>query len=124
MTATEELRRLLDEKGVEWWEPVQVEGSAFTRWNIDGVSWTASTVHGRDNALRIAANTITPAQAIAATLGRGTCKVDGTIKWDWDRCEPYWRHELSCGHTATTLEPEPPRFCAECGSRVIGERYE
>ena len=70
MTATEKLRHMLDERGVEWWEPVQMEGSEFTRWHdANGVQWTASEVHGR-NKLRIGASFITPEQAIEATLGR------------------------------------------------------
>lgn len=54
----------------------------------------------------------------SATEELVTCKVESTTKWDWDRCEPYWVHELSCGHTVTTMEPEPPNYCSECGRRV------
>lgn len=54
-------------------------------------------------------------------LGRETCEVDGTVKWDWDICGPYWQHELSCGHTVMTSEPEPPKYCPECGRKVVGQ---
>jgi hypothetical protein len=101
MTATDQLRRMLDERGVEWYEPVQMEGSVFTRWNSDGVSWTASMVHGRNNALRIGASTVTPEQAIAATLGVGTCKCVDVTPNDWDE--------------------DKPRFCGGCGRKVVDE---
>ena len=32
MTATDELRRMLDERGVEWWESANILGCVFTRW--------------------------------------------------------------------------------------------
>ena len=53
------------------------------------------------------------------TRAERTCELDGTIKWDWDVCGPYWQHELSCGHVVTTTEPEPPKYCEECGARVV-----
>lgn len=72
MTATEELRRLLDERGVEWWPSDE-------RWNEDGIThwyagilkWTA--IEDEDglwlNAGVAGHNSLTPEQAIAATLG-------------------------------------------------------
>lgn len=130
MTATDELRRLLDERGVEWCEPVQMEGSIFTRWNSDGVSWTASMVHGRNNALRIGASAVTPEQAIAATLGSGTCTVThdfncsncgkqiGVVR----NCEMY---ETCDGRQAwKSLDHEVcdvPNYCPNCGAKVVDE---
>lgn len=63
MTATDELRHLLDERGVEW-----TDGgfpSTATEWCANGVVW-----HGllRDGTIELVAM-LTPAQAIAATLG-------------------------------------------------------
>jgi len=119
-SATEELRRLLDERGAEWIELVGHPVVVGTAWyDRDGCS-CAALEHADDvpdGMLSVHAN-LTPEQAIAETLGAGTCEVDATIKWDWDRCEPYWEHELSCGHTVTTMEPEPPHYCPNCGRRV------
>lgn len=69
MTATDELRRLLDERGVEWTEPNNKARSHTTYWTagvlrcgavefIDGMVSIAST-----------SDDITPEQAVEATLG-------------------------------------------------------
>ena len=84
MSATDELRRLLDERGVEWDD----EGypTTCTVWASNGIVW-----HGlwRDDCIELIAH-LTPAQAIDATLGRGTC------------------HAAAFG------------FCSECGARMDG----
>jgi len=117
MTATDELRTMLDERGMEWHEPVQMEGSIFTRWNIDGVCWTASMVHGRDNALRIGASKVTPEQAIAATLGAGTChSTTPSDAWCFACSEcgkSFPRHELSFAHNHGEIN-----YCPNCGRRI------
>jgi hypothetical protein len=43
----------------------------------------------------------TPEQAIAATVGRGTCEVDASLYWD-----------------VNPDDPKPPKFCPECGKEV------
>jgi hypothetical protein len=60
----------------------------------------------------------TPEQAIAATVGRGTCEVDASLYWDVNPDDPYWEYELSCGHTVKWDDPKPPKFCPECGKEV------
>ena len=73
-SATERLRAMLDERGVEWTEPNNKARSHTTYWTagvlrcgavefIDGMVSIAST-----------SDDITPEQAIEATLGRGTCR--------------------------------------------------
>ncbi len=70
MTATEILRRLLDERGVEHEGETDEDGWAYTRWHgFDDTGWLAASdelcglldLRGR--------YLFTPAQAIAATLG-------------------------------------------------------
>ena len=103
MTPTDELRKLLDERGVEytdresfgkhvfhWGEPV-VNGAMFT----DGGEWTELVV---ENA--------TPQQAIDATLGRGECH--NVSKPSYTCSE--------CGWTTMMLKP---RFCPGCGRKVV-----
>ena len=48
-----------------------------------------------------------------------TCHVVGTFSVEWGDGETIYYHELSCGHTCKTSEPEPPAFCDECGCRVV-----
>jgi hypothetical protein len=74
-TATERLRALLDERGVEWDadDEAMDDGSLsqVTYWYCNGIEWSAD---GRDEYLAFdAVQLLTPEQAIAATLGRGTC---------------------------------------------------
>ena len=76
-SSTEILRKLLDERGVEWTDKAKevgltLAGFADTRWNANGVMWlyaesngTATLASSRPVEIR----GCTPEQAIAATLG-------------------------------------------------------
>lgn len=74
MTATEELRRLLDERNVEWGN-VRNDGSEseyLTEWQFDDYKSRAIAVEwavGSGLSVEIRRYRLTPAQAIAATLG-------------------------------------------------------
>jgi hypothetical protein len=76
MTATERLRALLDERGVEWWEGWNKDITVFDGAN--GVRYQADCTLGELFIRSILP--ITPEQAIAATLGRGTCHVKAAKK--------------------------------------------
>lgn len=68
MSATDELRRLLDERGVKW--DYGITGAATTKFRTNGVDLTFMSM--RDGL--VCTTILTPAQAIAATLGSETCK--------------------------------------------------
>ena len=74
MTATDELRRLLDERGVEWWSEDDQEEPAYyfiTKWFANGCEQTYEEIPAiRSRSLK--AYCVTPEQAIAATLESGT----------------------------------------------------
>lgn len=102
MTATDELRALLDERGVEykdrdtfgnhvfhWGEPLH--GAIY----IDGAEWTELVV---DNA--------SPAQAIAATLGRGECRKVYLVETSDDLIDNWYP-------VAVYLHRESAEDCAE-----------
>ena len=63
MTATEEVRRLLDERGVEW--DYGITGSTTTKFSVNGIDLTFTPM--RDGL--VCSTILTPEQAIAATLG-------------------------------------------------------
>ena len=68
MTATDELRAMLDERGVPWWEERDEHGNVTTYWGF------GAEIHSF-NVWRDVSNTFTwrdctPTQAIEATLGR------------------------------------------------------
>lgn len=75
MTATERLRQLLDERGVEWSNDfAAMPRSNYTRFEPDSGMLVNMWENG--GKLGIDASTdyrFTPEQAIDATLGRGTC---------------------------------------------------
>jgi hypothetical protein len=50
---------------------------------------------------------------------RRTCEELGSVRV-WQECD-VWSHELSCGHEVDTLDMEPPKFCPECGAKVVSE---
>ena len=115
MTATDELRRLLDERGVEWSSPSGLNSSFADSITFIGDVAVVSEIDGSD-LLRINFDG-TPEQAIDATLGRGTCQVKGSIidTYEYNR----WEYELSCGHTIIWEDSEPPNYCPNCGAKVV-----
>ena len=75
-TATDELRRLLDERGVEW--DYGITGSSTTRFSVNGIDLTFTPM--RDGL--VCSTILTPEQAVAATLGPtigGFLTADGTL---------------------------------------------
>ena len=75
MTATDELRRLLDERGVEHYDGWSGE-IRYTKWQGNYGMWflTHDSFGTDGKLLYIQGIDMTPAQAVEATLGRGTCR--------------------------------------------------
>ena len=65
MSATEELRRLLDEAGVKWHDDGYA--TTCTVWTANGVTWYGLR---RDGSIELLTHYLTPEQAVAATVGR------------------------------------------------------
>lgn len=106
MSATDELRRLLDERGVEYrWDngtaTWYVNGVMYNAWAYDNERLTMSVCH------------LTPEQAVEATLGRGTCR----------NLSKYINvFECSCCWWTYDFITDPylgPRYCPNCGRRVV-----
>ena len=123
MSATDELRRMLDERGVEY---EQADGW-WTSWETEGVYSFGGTVYCEDlgSGLEIRWHIITPEQAIAATLGAGTCRnvsdpPEGFLcsECGWgDFAEP---SHLLTGSCYAGLA-KGPRYCPNCGRKVVSE---
>lgn len=108
MTATEELRALLDEREVEW-----------EAWN-DCITAVPPSTHY----LEVSSGTLcavivdaTPAQAVEATLGRGTCEMEHVKDGP---CYDVWRCS-ACGYEYAenvSMDSIVQNFCPNCGREV------
>lgn len=120
MSATDTIRAMLDERGVEWTEPNNKARSHTTYWTAGFLRCIA--VEFNDGMVSIASSSgdITPEQAVEATLGRGTCRMEKR-HMDW-RC-------TGCGEIVGTDDPtselfidgnavELWRYCPNCGRKV------
>ena len=127
MAVTDELRAMLDRRGVEWDEDATEScGHAVlaTFWN-DSDGYPCAAIEGTgdipDGEVCINA-CVTPAQAIAATLGSETCHI--TVEDNLAETEGMGDVWIECDkcHWQMPLEPTTPRFnyCPNCGRKVVG----
>lgn len=110
MTATEKLRKLLDERGVEWADSPLMRVGGMERGTVFDSSdgrWIRVT-EALDGTL--CASHLTPEQAIAATIGEGTCH-------DTEENPVYFTCSECGGVECESL----PRFCPSCGRKVVDE---
>ena len=122
LTATDRLRELLDDRGVEhydyraevWWGGESSGGG--------GAKYTA--YEQTDGLICVEIADLTPEQAIAATLGTGACHDKGTFKsWGLFTCS---NCSIVIPLNAAKDAPEigkvvPLRFCPNCGRKVVDE---
>ena len=143
LTATDELRRLLDERGVEW----RYKDERTTYWygTFDGMEWCEWTAIDYNGYLRITCadcgELLTPAQVIAATLGsvsekcservsekgsERTGRAEETERID-TRCygdphggEVYHIHVMECSACGRTFEHVNGsyEYCPHCRARL------
>ena len=122
MTATDELRRMLDERGVEW-SNVRNDGSEsnfFTEWQFDGIDGRATATEwsaGNNLSMAIYRWSLTPEQAIAATLGRGTCHNAMPLLSSGMPYPDSWMCS-ECGGRMDGIILETGSYCPNCGRRV------
>ena len=127
MTATDELRRMLDERGVEW-ETDRSGNRVMWGRPVDQLHDTME-FKAVDNAmpnggLNVHICGFTPEQAIEATLGRGTCrdlaetpKYGDKTRFECSACS----YEYSAvGGFGCDYGDEPDfRYCPNCGREVV-----
>lgn len=120
-SATERLRALLDERGVEWEDH---SGSIEQRTVYMTPNGWCYVSTANDKWLSyVEYHDMTPEQAVEATLGRGTCEVEGYddgmdegMDGEWFAyAPPTWY--LSCGHEI--YSSERPHYCPNCGRKVV-----
>lgn len=124
MTPTDKLRALLDERRIEHDDNdanTEVTGVRITRWK-NGGKRDVRYEEWRNGTTRLDAGNVSPEQAIAATVGVGTCKlVDNDSGPDV--------HCTACGGG---VDDEYRYFmdswgysrCPHCGARIIEEETE
>ena len=130
MTATEQLRKLLDERGIGWysrtrelqqWNQEQID--FHTAWSVNGARFeaeedaTEKKLHVRSYAYLL------PEQAIAATLGRRTCEY--AIKDNMNETEGMGDVWIECSacHCAFDYYADEwlmnMHYCPNCGAKVV-----
>lgn len=115
MSATDDLRRLLDERGIEWRDG---DATSTTEWQDEsGAEWSAMEWAPT---LSVLVSKRTPSQAVEIALGRGKCKWElahsGTLYDKWQcSCCGYEFVEPRTDQGYTEMEPN---FCPKCGREV------
>ena len=115
MTATERLRALLDERGVEWSNVYTGTGDTLdnlTEWNVQDAGWVEAWEYGGYLSYTWhMGEKPSPEQAVEATLGRGTCHARN----DEDTCG----HDVCSECGFVWPDDYSIRYCPNCGRRVI-----
>ena len=103
MNATEELRRLLDERGVEWWETVNHANCVFTWWDTPmfGSVWAMDNDDGYLHMSGLNHCDFTPEQAIAATLGSVDKGIPQGADGNLDQSQVEWLRYMPDGWDGT-----------------------
>ncbi len=119
MTATEELRRMLDERGVEHYDGTErtLWGYEQTGENTGIYRFAVSEISG--GFLQFDMFRITPEQAVEATLGRGTCSIRGG---ECDQCGAHIHRDavlfwVPAGGGMRTVESRDVSYCPNCGRK-------
>ena len=123
-SATERLRALLDERGVEWRKTPHYSSESQDNETVfegNGIEWYANDHMNGRLGLRALRYEVTPEQAIDATLGRGTCKVEESwhgesemVEYRCTACDEYMVVEVVKPDGA-----QQPNYCPNCGKRVV-----
>ena len=117
MTATDELRRMLDERGVEWDELQSHEGGKMTRWRDSTGRFVTAYDEGMVTFFDDFYWQPTPQQAIEATLGRGECHNAMPLLPSGMPYPDSWMCS-ECGGRMDGIILETGSYCPNCGRRV------
>ena len=113
-TVTDRLRALLDERGVEWKDgdaAYEIEWKTPDGRHCSAMYWKPT--------FTVLINGCTPEQAIAATLGSGTCHMSFIDEYETASGEEEYLCECSeCGYRRWEHAHDLPLFCSKCGRKV------
>lgn len=107
MTATDELRALLDERGIEYYAMPSINGMNYFFGWVDECGGYTKCVGVQGDCYYARWEHLTPAQAIEVTLWRGTCK------------RLWTGSEMICSECAHQLNDPTANFCPSCGREVV-----
>ena len=127
MSATDELRRLLDERGVEWRRTPHYSSESQDNETVfagDGIEWYANDHLNGRLGLRALRYEVTPEQAIDATLGRGTCHDIAETpnyrnKTEFKCSECGYEYNATGGFGCDYGDEPDFRYCPNCGRKVV-----
>ena len=111
MTATDRLRAMLDERGVEW-----TAVSKDVTMDNQTYCYPHTFTEFQDGLM---VTNLTPEQAIAATLGAGTCWMIYDEEASGD--ELYPTEAYHCSECGKWVYAGKPNYCPSCGARVVDE---
>ena len=107
-SATERLRALLTERGVEWRKTPHYSSESQDNETVfegNGIEWYANDHMNGRLGLRALRYEVTPEQAVEATLGRGTCHVAAFG---------------FCSECGARMDGIYQHYCPNCGRRCVG----
>lgn len=115
---TDRLRAMLDELGIPWKD----YGHPHRTW---WGAWYAEERPSVNGLFLKVEGIVTPEQAIAATLGRGTCHpIISDNLTESEGTGDAWADCSECGHLLFVLtdpSSKPPHYCPGCGKRIVGD---
>ena len=122
--ATDELRKLLDERGVEY-DTRDGKAVKNTYWSVGDLRFGYCEQIYEDgqretDLFMYRGYGCTPEQAIAATLGRGECEQVIT-ECDDGLMSPLTAYCSECGAEWGCTPNYCPNYCPNCGAKVVNE---
>ena len=116
---TELLRKLLDERGIEYAESQDRFRTRFRFNYCEACGDYLNEIEVMGACITASKSYLTPDQAISATLGSGTCHISFIDEYECASGDESYLCECSeCGSQAWELAHDLPLYCRKCGRKV------